>query len=51
LGWMVFVRHRSIADLELTIYRWPLSIGLQVLFALLLYLYAYRDTVDLPATI
>src|SRR3712207_505825 len=50
LVWMVFVRHRSIAELGLTTHRWRLSIGLQALFAALLYLFAYRDTADLPST-
>jgi uncharacterized protein len=49
LLWMVLVRRRPIADLGLTTRRWPLSLGLQALFAAVLYFSAYRgDVVDLP---
>jgi uncharacterized protein len=49
LLWMVLVRRRPIADLGLTTCRWPLSLGLQALFATVLYFSAYRgDLVDLP---
>jgi len=50
LWWMVFVRHRPIAELGLTTKRWPVSLGLQAVFAVVLYLSAYRDVVDLPPT-
>ena len=52
LAWMVFVRHRSIAELGVTTRRWPVSLGLQAVFAVLLYFAAYRGAVvDLPPTI
>ena len=51
LLWMVFVRRRPIADLGLTTRRWPVSLGLQALFAAVLYFSAYRgDVIDLPPT-
>jgi uncharacterized protein len=48
LWWMVFVRHRPISELGLTTRRWPVSLRLQAVFAVVLYLAAYRDVVDLP---
>ena len=51
LLWMVFVRRRSIADLGLTTRRWRLSLALQAVLAVVLYLVAYRgEVVDLPPT-
>ena len=50
LWWMVFVRHRPVAELGLTTRRWQVSLGLQAIFAVVLYLLAYRDLVDLPPT-
>jgi membrane protease YdiL (CAAX protease family) len=48
LSWTVAVRHRPVSDLGLTSRRLGLSLILQVIFALLLYLTAYRGT-QLPS--
>jgi hypothetical protein len=46
--WMVFFWRSPVADLGLTTHHWPLSLGLQAVFAVVLYLAAYRgDVVDL----
>jgi uncharacterized protein len=51
LLWMVFVRRRPISDLGLTARRWRLSLVLQAVLAMVLYLAAYRGAViDLPPT-
>ena len=50
LVWMVFVRRRPIADLGLTTRRWQLSLALQAVLAVVLYLLAYRgEVVEVPA--
>ena len=52
LGWMVVFRRRPISDLGLSAHRWPVSLALQAVFAVLLYLAAYRGAVvDLPPTL
>jgi len=51
LVWMVVVQRRPLEDLGLSTHRWPVSLGLQAVFAVLLYLAAYRgEVVDLPST-
>ena len=45
LLWMVFVRRRPLSDLGLTTRRWRVSLALQAVLAMVLYLAAYRGEV------
>lgn len=47
LYWMVVVRHRPVSDLGITRRHWVLSIGLQLIFATVLYWVSLRGT-ELP---